>query len=335
MSTEDLTFEDRARQAAAGINEAVNTAELQLFAAGVPALRTAGAGGRRFNGSERWIAAAGAFAAILIVVGLAMLPGRLFSPDSEVATTEATVPDGIVAPIDSTPDTDATERTPTEPTTVESTTTEPADDGSTTIAVDATPPVLTVTAPEDGVTVSDYLMQFHGTTEPGAFVIAAGEWEADVDESGNWEIILGLNSGPNIVTFTAQDAAGNETTVQVTVNYDPPSPTTTTTTAEGEPGPGDGEGTDDEAVAFSASAQFEICEEIPPFNVYWGTAPPGDKVTITSEFGGGTVHADESGNWEIRVEYPEAPYGEGFLVSVNHVESGETRGFEFTSLADG
>ena len=336
MSTEDFTFEDRARQAATGINEAVNTAELQLFAAGIPALRTAGNARRRFDGSERWVAAAGAFAAILIVVGIAMLPGRLFSPDSEGATTEATTPNAIVAPIDSTPDFGPAETIPVDVSDPEPTTTVPPENASTIVPVDSTAPDLTVDRPDDGVTVSEYLMQFRGTTEPGATVLAAGEWKADVDELGNWEIILGLNSGSNIVTFTARDDAGNETTAQIIVNYDPPSPTTSTTGPDGEPGPGDGEGTEEEATAFAAFAQFETCEVNPPFNVYWGTAPAGDKVTILSPFGEDhQVYAVETGSWEIRVEFPDAPYNEGFVVTVKHVASGESLGFESTSFVEG
>ena len=40
MTPDVPTLEDRARRAAAGVKEAVDTADLQLFAAGIPALRT-------------------------------------------------------------------------------------------------------------------------------------------------------------------------------------------------------------------------------------------------------------------------------------------------------
>ena len=268
--TDDLTLEQRARQAAAGVNHAVNSAELQLFAAGIPAVRTAPVSDpRRFG--DRWMAAAGAFVAIIVIVGLAMLPGRLFAPDNnDVATPEVTLPDGMLVPIDEPSDrTAATDAVPIEDSST--TTTQVDDDPTTTVAVDVVAPELSITSPDDGVTVSDYLLQFRGKTEPGATVIAAGQWEADVDDAGNWEIILGLNSGSNIATFTAIDAAGNETNAQVTVIYDPPSPTTTTT----KPGEGEEQGQD-----FTAFAQFETCEETPPFNVYWGTAPAGTKVSI-------------------------------------------------------
>ena len=330
MTPDVPTLEDRARRAAAGVKEAVDTADLQLFAAGIPALRTPETSPRGFRGFDRWIAAAGAFAAILIVVGLALLPGRLFAPDNDTATPQTTLPDSTVSSVVPDPDGEETVVTDAEPETTTSTT--EAAETPTTIAVDTMPPELAITSPSDGATVTKGTIQFRGTTEPGARVIAAGQWEADVDAEGNWEISLGVSSGSNIATFTAIDEAGNETTAQVTVSYDPPSPTTTTSTTLPEEEPGDGEGA---AIEFTVMAQFETCEESPPFNVYWGTAPAGHKVAIGSEYGEGSVFADETGNWELRVEFPEAPYGEEFLVTARHLESGEARSFGFTSLADG
>ena len=228
MTPDVPTLEDRARRAAAGVKEAVDTADLQLFAAGIPALRTPETSPRGFRGFDRWIAAAGAFAAILIVVGLALLPGRLFAPDNDTATPQTTLPDSTVSSVVPDPDGEETVVTDAEPETTTSTT--EAAETPTTIAVDTMPPELAITSPSDGATVTKGTIQFRGTTEPGARVIAAGQWEADVDAEGNWEIILGVSSGSNIATFTAIDEAGNETTAQVTVSYDPPSPTTTTST---------------------------------------------------------------------------------------------------------
>lgn len=333
MTSDDLTLEERARQAAAGVIEAVDGADLQLFSAGLPALRERATAPRKFRGPDRWVVAAGAFVAVIVIVGLALLPGRLFSPDNDVLTTEPTRSELVATTIgvDS----------PNEPTVttagVADTTTSTSEaQTSTTPVIDAQPPDLTITSPSDGATVITGTVQFRGTTEPGARVIAAGRWEADVDENGEWEIILGVVSGSNIATFTAIDAAGNETTAQVTIIYDPPSPTTTTSTTLPIEDPGEGEGTaGGQSVAFTASAVFEICTENPPYNVYWGTAPAGHKVTIGSEYGQGHVFADEAGNWEIRVEFPEAPNGVEFAVTVRHTESGDTRSFGCTSLLEG
>ena len=133
----------------------------------------------------------------------------------------------------------------------------------------------------------------------------------------NWEIIMAVNSGSNIATFTAIDEAGNETTEQVSFVYDPPSPTTTVP-------PDD--------TPFAAENVYGTCSEFPPFDVYHGTAPAGSKITITSEHGGGTVYANELGQWEIQVFFEAAPYNVEFPVTVKHVESGATRVFGFTSL---
>ncbi len=43
---------------------------------------------------------------------------------------------------------------------------------------------------------------------------------------------------------------------------------------------------------------------------------------------------DDNGDWEIRVEYPEAPYGVEFVVNVTHVAAGAKATFGFTSHVD-
>ena len=315
MTPEPFTVDELARKAAASINEAVETADLQLFAAGIPALRPTQAPASRF-GTPRWVTVAGSFAAILIIVGLAVLPGRLFTPE-EVASPDPTVAESVDETLVSNPEESDGEVTPATVAPQEDPTTTVPDVSTTTIVVDTTPPEISITSPTEGATVTEGTIQFRGVTEPDASVVAAGQWEADVDDEGNWEIILGLNSGSNIATFTAIDTAGNEATVQISVFYDPPSPTTTVP----------------EEVEFSANAQFETCEETPAFNVYWGSAPAGSKVIVSSEFGSGFVHASENGEWELRVEFPEAPFGDEFLVTVSNAESGGSKGFVFTSFA--
>jgi hypothetical protein len=103
------------------------------------------------------------------------------------------------------------------PTTVATTTT--------TRPTDTTPPALRVTSPDDGGTVTDPLVTFKGTTEPGARVFS-GRYDADVDEDGDWRIQLVVTTGPNGALFTARDAAGNETTVRIVVHYEEPTTTT-------------------------------------------------------------------------------------------------------------
>jgi len=91
---------------------------------------------------------------------------------------------------------------------------------------DTTPPALAVTSPKDGATVSDRIVRFQGTTEPGAEVFS-GPYAADVDGEGDWILPLVVAPGANGAVFTARDAAGNETTIRIVVTYAPPTTTTT------------------------------------------------------------------------------------------------------------
>ena len=94
---------------------------------------------------------------------------------------------------------------------------------------DTTPPKLTITSPKDEARFDERVITFRGTTEPGASV-SSGSFEAEVDEDGDWSLALVLSEGGNRAFFRATDAAGNDTTDQITVFYDPPATTTTTTT---------------------------------------------------------------------------------------------------------
>ena len=183
---------------------------------------------------------------------------------------------------------------------------------ATTVAVDTTPPALAITSPLDGETFDRKTIRFRGTTEPGASVIA-GRYEADVDEEGNWSIVLVLFEGGNRPVFRATDAAGNETTARITVYYDKPIE---------EPPAG---------VDFTAFATYGSCSFDPPYDVYYGTAEPAKMVTTSSEYGGGTTFANDDGHWELKVFFPEAPSEVVFLVTVK-AQAGHTKKFEFVSL---
>ena len=71
-----------------------------------------------------------------------------------------------------------------------------------------------------------------------------------------------------------------------------------------------------------------------PYDEFSGTAKPGSKVTISSEYGGGTTTADGEGNWWIRVEFPSAPYNKVFSVKAKD-EFGTFTYFDFVSLYEG
>lgn len=157
---------------------------------------------------------------------------------------------------------------------------------------DETPPRLVILFPENEQHFDEATIPFEGKTEPGAKVFG-GRYEADVDDEGNWRIVLILSPGGNVVTFKAQDAAGNITEKSVKVFLD----------READ-------------VAFSAHQKWEVVDGYPAINKYYGTARPGSKVAVGSRFGEGRATADANGNWELRVEFKEAPCNESFGVVV-------------------
>jgi hypothetical protein len=195
----------------------------------------------------------------------------------------------------------------------------------TTVEEDTTPPDITITSPSDGDHVEEKMIRFAGTTEPGA-TVAAGRYVADVDPAGNWSIVLVLSPGANGARFTATDAAGNTASARITVHYDVPAP----------PPPPEDDGGDKEPkppkVEFTAHAKYGSCDSSPPFDIYWGTAEPGSTVSIISEYGSGSVRANDEGGWEVKVYFPEAPKGKVFVVKVKD-EFGHKKTFEFVSHA--
>lgn len=242
----------------------------------------------------------GAFAAALIVlIGIAVAP----SPSPEVAevpvtVVEPTIPVNdpqIVAPVP--PTTEAPQETTTSTTAAPQTTTS-------TVPPDTAPPPLQITSPKQDQHFEKDLIEFRGTTEPGATVFA-GQYGANVDRDGNWSIALILSPGANGARFVASDAAGNQTEARVTVHYDVPEPTTTTTTKPPA-----------EEWEFTAHSVYGSCEEDPPFDVYWGTAAPGTPIYVESEFGSGSTEANSTGDWELKVFFPEAPPEVEFTVKV-------------------
>lgn len=238
-------------------------------------------------------------AAVIVVVGISAAP----SPDPEVAEVPVTVVEPtipiqdpeIVAPVP--PTTEAPQEAITTTTTVVTVTSPP------TTAADTTPPPLAITTPKQDDHFEIDVIEFRGTTEPGASVFA-GQYEANVDGEGNWSIVLILSPGANGARFVATDPAGNQAEARVTVHFDMPEPTTTTTKAPKED------------IKFTAHNVYGTCEETPPFDVYWGTAPPGTPIYVESEYGSGSTEANASGEWELKVYFPEAPGDKDFTVKV-------------------
>ena len=92
-----------------------------------------------------------------------------------------------------------------------------------TVAVDTVPPLLVVTAPQDGATVAGAdEVAVRGTTDPGATVTVNGT-AAEVDVAGGFAVTTGVD-GQSQLLVEAIDPAGNITrsTLTLTVDATPP-----------------------------------------------------------------------------------------------------------------
>lgn len=314
-----IDADERARQAAAALHEAVADTRLHLMEAGVPAARAP----RRVRSAPRpgWAALAGALSALVVLLGLFATRDALFAPDT------ATPPPGtlgiVVPPGEEATTTTAAPSTTTTPATSTTsgevtTTTQP----TTTSTLDVLPPMLAVTFPSEGQVFTEKVVRFEGVTEPGAKV-TAGPYEAEVDAAGEWSIVLVLSPGDNLARFTAVDAAGNVAEAVVSVRYEVPvdEPTTTTTTTPPE-----------DPAPFVANFTWGECELDPPYDEYYGTGEPGTTVTVVSEFGEGVTEVGADGAWYLKVFFPDAPFDDPFLVKVKD-SLGRQETFEFVRLS--
>ncbi|MGI9667786.1 MAG: hypothetical protein ACR2N2_11955 [Acidimicrobiia bacterium] len=165
-------------------------------------------------------------------VASAVLALRVSDAESRTATTQTapttTTAPGAEAAADEPSTTTEASTTTDAPTTTQASTTTAAP-ATSSAAKDTTPPKLRVTSPDDGATVTNRIVEFRGTSEPGARV-TAGPYEADVADDGDWQIELVLAPGANGAVFTAVDKAGNESSVRIVVNYEVATTTTKATT---------------------------------------------------------------------------------------------------------
>ncbi len=296
MST---SLDDRARNAADGLHRAVaHVAIDESRIPGAPKVRSFVPGR-----SPAWSMAAGALVAVLVIAGVSMIRSpEVVAPISEITPTSV--------PVTSAPP--VTEPSPTTPGIVPPAT---APAPATTVA-DTEPPLIEITFPKPGFVSEEKTFTFEGVTEPGAAVYA-GPYEATVDADGSWKITLILSEGSTTATFVAEDAAGNKASASVVVGYEKPVVSTTTT--------------EKPVKEFTAHNTYGSCELDPPYDVYYGTGQPGTKITVTSEYGSGSTIVGEGGEWELKVFFPEAPAGKGFVVTVSDA-SGSKKTFEFVSL---
>lgn len=154
----------------------------------------------------------------------------------------------------------------------------------------------------------------------------AGDYEADVDVEGKWRIVLVLtHDGGNHATFKAIDEAGNKATASVKAFYDAPDK------------PKEKDETDDKeepkSYEFSANQKYGSCAEETPYDKWYGKGEPGTGIWIGSEYGSANTEIGESGEWYLKVNFPEAPCGETFEV-VLETDEGHRKVYSFTRICE-
>lgn len=87
--------------------------------------------------------------------------------------------------------------------------------------------------------------------------------------------------------------------------------------------------TDKPKVAFTAHQAHGTSDDVPPYDVFWGTATPGTAIGAWSQYGTAKTTADAAGTWEVKVAFASAPAGTTFPVKVKS-SAGDVRMFEFT-----
>lgn len=270
-------------------------------------------------------------AAVVVAAGAFLIsrptPEVVDTPDPDVP--EVTVTTGTSTP-ESVPVDDADQSVPADTSGEHTTSPSTVSDAGAPLSpppeeADVTPPTIEIVDPVDGAHFTDSRLQFSGITEPGATVFF-GPYEADVDEAGNWSIVLILSDGGNRATAVATDPAGNTAEDSVVVYLDTPA---TTTVPKDEP-PEEPPKEDPPAAApFHAEQTYGECAEDPPYDVFHGTGEPGHTVKVSSDYGSGTTTIDGEGGFEIQVFFPSAPIGETFAVTVKDKDTGESFVFEF------
>lgn len=270
-------------------------------------------------------------AAAIVAVAVLMVISTPAEEDTELTATTATTVTTIA------PSTTALQEV-VPPTTIPSDSVQPtvpvvvpppADNGP---VADTIAPRIRILSPDTDVRVKESSIVVVGLTEPGAKVTDSADRAIEVGEDGMWSAEVRLEGGENLLTFTATDDAGNHAAASVTVIrvVDPPRTTTTTTSTTKPPetttttkAPVEWE--------FTAHKTYGSCSEDPPYDVYYGTGTPGTLITISSEFGGGTTEVNESGEWSLKVFFPEAPPELTFSVKVKDF-TGAKVAFDFVSL---
>jgi hypothetical protein len=157
---------------------------------------------------------------------------------------------------------------------------------------------------------------FYGTASPGTAIRVASEYgvaETVATAKGKWDVTLVMHGAAPGSEIGVRITASTSAQVFEFVLHVPAAP----------PAP-------PASYGFTARAAFDSCDSNPPYNEYWGEAAPGAVITISSPYGGGQVTANAEGSWTARIEFPSAPVGETFNVSVSSSQGGNVYSFPMT-----
>lgn len=159
---------------------------------------------------------------------------------------------------------------------------------------------------------------FAGTGTPGSVVHAESQYgsaDAVVGPKGFWELALKMYEVPVgtavgvRITNNASDGAFEYTLVKQA----PPAPP---------------------EIEFTAGAAFDRTDAAVPFDEFSGRSTTGATITISSPYGGGQATSNGDGTWAARIEFPNAPPGETFTITVTSSKSSAVYYFQLTRTGD-
>ena len=156
---------------------------------------------------------------------------------------------------------------------------------------------------------------FTGTGAPGSVVRAEsayGSAEVALGSRGDWELKLRMYEVPvgTAVGVRVTNSASDAVFEYTLVKQPPPAPP---------------------EIDFTANAAFDHTDAAVPYDEYWGKSTAGATITISSPYGGGQVTSNGEGTWGARIEFPGAPIGETFTVTITSSKGSAVYNFSLVS----
>jgi len=138
--------------------------------------------------------------------------------------------------------------------------------------------------------------KFSGTAPAGTTILASspyGSADAVAGEGGTWSLTVPFTGAPAGETFgVTVTIGGTPYEFPFTCSWDP------------------------ENVEITAFQSYGSSDAAEPYDVFYGSAPAGTPVVVTSEYGSADTTAGEHGEWEVKVRFTDAPHHEPFSITV-------------------